>query len=352
MSTEKYTRHTPYLAKIRERFLLTKAGSTKQTYHISLEVKHSTLPWRVGDSIGVIPVNEGPLVADILGCLGLSSDEPILDPRSKTPTTLGAYLTHKANLSRVSSSLFRGEARHLIDFLEIHRPKLSAQELCNGLLPLLPRLYSIASSEQVFPHELHLTVSYISYELRGRKRVGVASHFLCELAQEGITPIPIYVQPTDHFCLPEDPQASIILIGPGTGVAPFRAFLQERIALKAPGRNWLFFGERHRATDFYYEEFWLELEKQGHLRLDLAFSRDGATKTYVQHKMLEQKKDLWNWLQQGSFLYVCGDAEEMAKDVDAALRQIAIEEGGLTEDQARQYLKQLRKERRYLLDVY
>lgn len=362
MSTEMYNRGHPYQAKIRERFLLTGAGSTKQTYHISLE---SSLPYRVGDSIGVVPSNDPASVAEILELLGCAAGESIVDPRSKQATTLGEYLTHKANLNRISSSLFARisanpvehltkylDTHNLSDLLEIHRSKILPQDLCNGLLPLLPRFYSIASSAKVFPHELHLTVAYVSYEFRGKKRVGVGSHFLCDLAQVGTTQIPIYVQASNHFTLPHDPHASMILIGPGTGVAPFRAFLQERVALKAPGRNWLFFGERHRQTDFYYEEFWLELEKQGHLRLDLAFSRDSAVKTYVQHKMLEQKKDLWNWLQQGSFLYVCGDANEMAKDVDAALRQIAVEDGGLSEEAARLYFKQLRTEKRYLLDVY
>jgi sulfite reductase (NADPH) flavoprotein alpha-component len=180
----------------------------------------------------------------------------------------------------------------------------------------------------------------------------VGSHFLCHQAAIESTPIPIYVQPSNHFTLPEDPATPIIMIGPGTGIAPFRAFLQERIASQAPGLNWLFFGERNQATDFYYADFWLELEKQGRLRLDLAFSRDQKEKIYVQHKLLEQKKSIWNWIEKGAMLYVCGDAEEMAKDVEWALKEIVQEEGKMIEEDARKFLKTMRAEKRYLLDVY
>jgi sulfite reductase (NADPH) flavoprotein alpha-component len=365
MSTKMYDRHAPYLAKIRERTLLNGSGSTKKTYHLSLEVGENQLPYRVGDSIAVLPMNDSSLVAEVLERLELNPQEIVRDPRAEKEITVEAYLTQKANLSRVPSALFGRltsekienltsylDSHHLIDLVELHKPRLSAQELCNGLLPLLPRFYSIASSRRVFPHEIHLLVSYVSYAFRERQRFGAASHFLCDIASVGRTLIPLYVQASNHFTLPENPAAPIIFIGPGTGVAPFRAFLQERIAQQAPGRNWLFFGERHRATDFYYEEFWLDLEKKGHLKLDLAFSRDGTSKYYVQHRMLEKKEELWSWLQEGSYLYVCGDAQEMAKDVDAALRQIALEVGGLPEDKAREYFKKMRAEKRYLLDVY
>jgi sulfite reductase (NADPH) flavoprotein alpha-component len=215
----------------------------------------------------------------------------------------------------------------------------------------MPRFYSIASSPKVFPNEVHLTVAFLQYEANGQIHTGVGSHFLCCQAEVELTPVPIYVQPSHHFTLP-DPNTAMILIGPGTGIAPFRAFLQERLATQAPGLNWLFFGERNRATDFYYSDFWLQLEKQGRIRLDLAFSRDQPQKIYVQHKILEHKKSFWDWIQQGSWIYVCGDAENMAKDVDAALQQIAREEGQLSEEDARLYIKSLRTEKRYLLDVY
>lgn len=353
MSRKIYTRTSPYAAKIRERFLLTGPGSTKETFHVALEASFAELPYKVGDSVGVIPTNDPALVEEILQRLNKDPEEVVLDPRSKTESSLREYLLQKANLARVSSKLHTGEtARHLIDVVEMDKPSWSTAELIQGLSPLLPRFYSIASSPKLFAHEIHLTVAYVQYEMRNRKRVGVGSHFLCDLAAVGASDVPIYVQPSHHFTLPSDPNAPILLIGPGTGVAPFRAFLQERIALNAPGKNWLFFGERHRATDFYYEPFWKELEKMGRLRLDAAFSRDGAQKVYVQHKMGEQKKDVWDWLQNGAYLYVCGDANEMAKDVDFTLRQVAKEVGGLSEEGARDYFKQLRAEKRYLLDVY
>ena len=219
-------------------------------------------------------------------------------------------------------------------------------------MPLLPRFYSIANSSLVFPNEIHLTVAFVSYVSNGRVRKGVGSNFLCTMAIPSITPIPIYLQPSHSFFLPEDPNASIILVGPGTGIAPFRAFLQERIATQAQGRNWLFFGERNRASDFYYEDYWTQLVKEGRLRLDLAFSRDSKEKTYVQHRMYEERKSLWSWLQEGAYFFLCGDAEEMAKDVEAMLQRIVHEEGKLDEEASRQYIRRMRTEKRFRADVY
>jgi sulfite reductase (NADPH) flavoprotein alpha-component len=347
-----YSRTHPYLARIKERSLLTLPGSSKKTYHLSLDIAGSELSFQVGDSIGVIPINHIATVDQILHKLSATGHEPIYDPRSNTTVLFRDYLLHKANIGKVSfHKLFPVEKTSLplLQLLEHHKPH--PEELCRILLPLMPRFYSIASSAKVFPDEIHLTVAHVSYLLNGQMQLGVGSHFLCDMAEIESTPIPIYVQPSNHFTLP-DPDASIILIGPGTGIAPFRAFLQERLATQAMGRNWLFFGERNRASDFYYADFWLSLEKQGRLRLDLAFSRDQPEKIYVQHKMLEHKKSLWNWIEQGSYIYVCGDAEEMAKDVDAALQQIIHEEGHMTIEEARKTLKALRSARRYLLDVY
>ena len=219
-------------------------------------------------------------------------------------------------------------------------------------MPLLPRFYSIANSPLVFPNEIHLTLAYVHYTSNGQIRRGVGSSFLADLSTIEETPIPIYLQPSQHFRLPDDPATPIILVGPGTGIAPYRAFLQERIATQAPGKNWLFFGERNRASDFYYEPFWLELEKLGKIKLDLAFSRDGTQKVYVQHKMYERKKEIWDWLQTGAIFYVCGDASKMAKDVDAMLQTIIEEEGKLHVEDARLYIKKLRSDKKYLTDVY
>lgn len=375
-----YTRTHPFSSWIKERYPLTGPTSSKKTYHISLDTTSSHLSYKMGDSIGVLPSNDPVDVKKVLQFISATGEEEIFDSRAKTNCSLHHFLLHKANLFRTTSALLRclfekGGQQELLDpllqsenrgmlneFLQTHtlseilalhpNLSLSPHDLAQHLLPLMPRFYSIANSPRMFPDEIHLTVAYVSYSLNGRLRRGVGSHFLCDLARLESTPIPIYLQPSHAFTLPEDPNASIIFVGPGTGVAPFRAFLQERLATKAMGRNWLFFGERNRATDFYYEPFWLELESQGRLRLDLAFSRDGPQKSYVQHKMYERRKSLWDWLQGGSYFYVCGDAQEMAKDVDAMLHRIVAEEGKMHEEEARLFVKQLRQQKRYLTDVY
>lgn len=347
-----HSRTHPCIARIKERYLLTGPLSTKKTYHIALDIENANLSFQVGDSIGVIPSNDPALIDQILHKLNATGKEEIFDARSNIAASFRDYLLYKANINKVSfHKLFPVEKTNmpLLQLVEKHRP--SPSELCKVLLPLMPRFYSIASSPKVFPHEIHLTVAHVTYLINGQMQYGVGSHFLCDRAEIGSTPIPIYVQPSHHFTLPS-PAAPIILIGPGTGIAPFRAFLQERLASSCQEPNWLIFGERNRATDFYYSDFWLDLEKQGHIRLDLAFSRDQSEKIYVQHKMLEQKKEFWKWMQQGAFIYICGDAEKMAKDVDATLQRIVHEEGGMPEEDARKYLKNLRAEKRYLLDVY
>lgn len=371
MSIEKSTRLNPYRARIHDRFLLTGPSSTKKTYHITLAIDSAAFPFQVGDSVGIFVQNDPEEVDAILHVLSMTGQEEIFDQKGQITTTLREYLLHKANISRISSSflklllpqeqeLFLPENKPrlsallhtntLLEFLRSHPLKHALD--CTKLMPLLPRFYSIASSPLVFPNEIHLVVAYVAYTLNGAIRKGIGSHFLCSLAKQAITPIPIYLQPSNGFSLPPDPNASIILVGPGTGVAPFRAFLQERLARQASGRNWLFFGERNRSSDFYYEDFWLDLEKAGRLRLDLAFSRDGSEKVYVQHKLYEQRKSIWSWLEEGAYFYLCGDAEQMAKDVDAMLHRIAREEGNLSEEDAKHYLKRLRTEKRYLADVY
>jgi sulfite reductase (NADPH) flavoprotein alpha-component len=363
-----YDRHHPFLSRLQERSLLTKSGSTKKTCHLSLTLAGSSLTYQPGDTIAILPSNEPVLVHHFLDSAQLQGNDSMKD-----------YLTHKANLFKATSHLLKTlhersphpQTRELLltenkpkclQFLESSSPAdlfllhpdagLSPEEISKLLLPLLPRFYSIASSQLVFPDEVHLTVTDANYLINGKWRRGLGPDFLCERTVVGETPIPIYLQPAHGFTLPSDPDASIILIGPGTGIAPFRAFLQERLAKEAKGKNWLFFGERNRATDFYYEDFWLELEKQGRLRLDLAFSRDGAEKVYVQHCLWEKRKDIWAWMEEGAYFYVCGDANEMAKDVEATMQRIAKEEGSLTEEQARLKIKALRANKRYLMDVY
>lgn len=348
-----YSRTKPYTALIKQRALLTKPGSSKKTYHIVLDIQKEGLNFKVGDSIGVIPTNDPKVVELIIKKLGASGDEEITCSRSGATYSFRDFLLQKANLNKVSfHKLYNVErtALHLLELIDVHKP--SPNELCRILLPLMPRFYSIASSPKVYPHEIHLTVAFASFILQGQTHFGVGSLFLCEQAEIESTPIPIYVQPSNHFSLPEDPNTPIILIGPGTGIAPFRAFIQERLSAQAEGRNWIFFGERNKATDFYYEEYWTELEKQGRIRLNTAFSRDQSEKIYVQHKILEEKKSIWDWIQTGCMIYVCGDASKMAKDVDLALHQIVKEEGNMTDEDARKFLKTLRLEKRYLLDVY
>jgi sulfite reductase (NADPH) flavoprotein alpha-component len=220
---------------------------------------------------------------------------------------------------------------------------------------VVPRLYSIASSFQAHPGEVHLCITVVRYETHGRAKKGLASGFFADHSDMFVKNIPVYVQESRTFRLPKDGAADIIMCGPGVGLAPFRAFLEQRVLEGATGRNWLFFGEQHRATDFLYGDELLDYQRKGKLhRLDLAFSRDQSHKIYVQHRMLEQAKELWSWLQNGAYFYVCGDARHMAKDVHQALIDVAQKEGGLSAEAAAQYVNVtlMKTEKRYLRDVY
>lgn len=365
-----YDRLNPFHSAIKERYLLTKPGSKKNTQHVVLDLAGSDISFKVGDSIGVYPQNDPQLVERMLRAMRATGDEIVHEKRSEKQWVLRDFLREKGNLAMISKKLFKEVSerqtnpkkkahleevdlksylheREIWDFLEENEEVVfEPQELCDLMMPLLPRLYSIANSPLVTPDEVHFTVALLEYETNGRKRQGVCTHYLCDLAPMHQKCIPIYLQPTKDFTLP-DPSANIIMVGPGTGIAPFRAFMQERIAQKASGKNWLFFGEWNRATDYFYEEEW------GDLRIDLAFSRDQAHKIYVQHRMLEHGAELYQWLQEGGYLFVCGDAERMAKDVDLALHQIVEEHGRLSPEEAKAYVKDLRvKEKRYLRDVY
>jgi sulfite reductase (NADPH) flavoprotein alpha-component len=216
----------------------------------------------------------------------------------------------------------------------------------------MPRLYSIASSARVFPNEIHLTVAVVRYHMTGRDRVGVCSTFLADRVHVNSTPVPVFVSDS-HFGPPADGSKDAIMVGPGTGIAPFRAFVQDRIASGATGRNWVFFGDQKHATDFLYEEEWNDYVAKGAVaRLDLAWSRDQLTKVYVQDKMRESGAELWAWLKNGGYFFVCGDAKRMAKDVDTALHDIIAQHGAMTPEQAVEYVKQMKKDKRYQRDVY
>ncbi len=383
VTLQPYTRTNPYSAAIKERYNLTKPGSKKMTQHIVLDLTGSGLTYEVGDSIGVQPVNPSEVVEKMLKVMKATGDEVVREKRSNEEWNLKEYLTKKANLALVSKKLFsevceRQEdprkklalavllseenkgalkeylaEREVWDFLEENEEVIfPVEELCHLMMPLLPRLYSIASSQMAAKNEVHLTVAPLEYETNGRKRLGVCTHYLCHIAPLMDRSVPVYVQPHKGFTVPEDPNTPIIMVGPGTGIAPFRAFMQERIATNAPGKNWLFFGEWNRAYDFFYEEYWVDLQAQEKLIVDVAFSRDQEHKVYVQHRMLERGAEFFAWLQEGAIFYVCGDAERMAKDVDAALHHIVEEHGKMDEQQAKEYVKQLRKEKRYHRDVY
>lgn len=367
-------RSSPFQAQIKERSALTKKGSTKETYHISLDLKDADLSFSPGDSIGVYGQNDPEYVEALLRALKANGDESILDARSGQSLSLKDFLQSKANVARTNSSLLKALSEKNADFARLLDPQnkaeltlfisenepidllqnqiINPQEFCKTLSPLLPRFYSVASSQKVFPNEVHLTVALTSFLHKGQKRFGVASHFLCHIAEEQQTAIPIYVQKAHSFFLPQDHDTPIIMVGPGTGVAPYRAFLQERLHLGAKGKNWLFFGERNKETDFYYEDFFLPLFQENKLKLDLAFSRDSTEKTYVQHKMEENASDLYRWLEEGAYFYVCGDAKNMAKDVEATLMRIIKTQGSLNDDDAKAYVKKLRADKRYLADVY
>ncbi len=378
-----YNKLNPFFGKIIERRLLSNQESSRSTYHLSVDLTGSDITYQVGDAIGILPENDPLIVNRILRALKATGDEMIIDHRSNAPFPLEKYLLRKVNLNRITSALIKLlyqietapvkkkelenllsddnkamrldylSTNHLVDLLEQHKHlTVPLQPLLQQLPPLLPRLYSIASAQCCTENEAHLLIATLSYEIHGDKRTGVGSHFLCENAEINTTPIPLYYHPSPGFTLPEDPKRPIIMIGPGTGVAPFRGFLQERVHTKAPGENWLFFGERSRATDFYYEDELLEYEKENHLRLDLAFSRDQEKKIYVQDKMRENQTDLWQWIGKGAYIYVCGDRKRMAKDVNLTLHEIAEKEGKMSPDEAKAFIKDLRQQKRYLMDVY
>jgi sulfite reductase (NADPH) flavoprotein alpha-component len=353
------------------------SGSEKDTRHIVLGTLDGGVAYEVGDSLGVVARNNPELVQAIIERLTAKADTPVLSPdgiERPLADTLSRFCeircpsdqaievlasrAHDVEESRILQAMAEGypgagpEDADLLDLLENFpsaRPPLS--ELVSALDPLQPRLYSIASSPKHAAGEVHLTVAAVRYEKRARRRYGVASTFLCDRLAPG-EPVPVFVQPSEGFRLPP-PDRPVIMIGPGTGIAPFRAFLQERQAVGACGRNWLFFGNPRRGTDFLFEDELTLWHRDGLLtRLDTAFSRDQQHKVYVQHRMLENAAELWAWLEDGAHLYVCGDAERMARDVDRGLTYIIAKEGRMEPAAAKAYLGRLASEGRYQRDVY
>ncbi|MGW3213965.1 molybdopterin-dependent oxidoreductase [Streptomyces parvus] len=359
--------------------LLSLPGATKEVRAFTIDTRHADTPltYTAGDALGVRPLNCPDLVAEWLAVTGLDPAAEV-DVDGHGPVALGTALHRHLDITRITPDLLRlvadhtgdrslkkllrpdnkGErdrwtwGRQAVDVLAEHPVRATAATWAEVLGPLRPRLYSIASSPLEDPHRMRLTVSVIRYESDlGRMRKGVASTFLADAEPD--SPVPVFVQRNDRFRPPADPATPMIMVGPGTGVAPFLGFLEERRALGHSGANWLFFGEQHRATDFYYREELDAMSRSGTLtRLDTAFSRDQRAKVYVQDRMREHGAQLWSWLRDGAHLYVCGDASRMAKDVDRALRDIAVAHGGLEPDAAAAQVKQLASDRRYVRDVY
>lgn len=366
----------PFQAAVIDNIVLTGRGSTKETRHIELSLADSGLIYQPGDALGVVPRNDPALVDAILEKLSLSADAPVTVKQGTI--SLGEALSGTFEITALTPRFLdlwaeiigsdelqalrapdQKEARaafqhnhHILDVVgRFPAPGIDAAKFVAGLRPLQPRLYSIASSLAAAPDEAHLTVSTVRYTLHDLPRTGVASGYLAARTEADAT-VPVYIQSNDHFHLPDD-DVPILMIGAGTGVAPYRAFMQEREARGASGRSWLFFGERNFRSDFLYQVEWQELIKNGVLsRLDLAFSRDAAPKTYVQDRLRRQGRDVYAWLEEGAYVYVCGDSAHMAPDVHAALTEIVAEHGGLDRDEAGAYLSALQRDRRYRLDVY
>lgn len=332
-----YSKKNPFPAALLANIKLNAHGSAKDTRHIALSLAGSGLAYEVGDALGVWVQNCPEVVESVIAAHSLNPEAEATFPDG----TKGA----------LRDALMTGfEIRHLLG-KSAGKPS-SAEEFVGSLRKLQPRLYSIASSMKAHPDEVHLTIGVVKYEADGTAHKGVASTFLAERLPMG-SRIGVFIHKANHFRLPADGDTPTIMVGPGTGIAPFRAFLEERQAVGAKGKNWLLFGDQKRATDFLYHDQIQEWLKDGHLtRLDTAFSRDQAAKVYVQNRMIESAAELWRWLELGAHFYVCGDAKRMAKDVDAALHQVIREAGGKSEEAATAYVAEMKKTKRYARDVY
>ncbi|MDP9004387.1 MAG: sulfite reductase subunit alpha [Verrucomicrobiota bacterium] len=373
-----YTRANPFPGKLKVNRFLSSPESEKETRHFEIDLSGWGLSYEVGDSMAVYPTNDPELVEQVIHAIGAKGEEVV--PAAKTQKNLRAALLRDYSITQPTPKLLKAIAERataapllqelldperkqdldtylwgmeVIDFLSEHRSvKFSPEEFVGLLTKLQPRLYSVASSLRAHPEEVHFIVDVIRYESHGRQRKGVCSSFLADRADD--VPVPVYPSSAKHFHLPEDLNVPIIMVGPGTGVAPFRAFLQERAALGATGKNWLFYGAQREACDFAYKEDFDRFKADGILtRLDCAWSRDQAHKIYVQNKLLDNAAEIWKWIDaEGGQFFVCGDARRMAKDVDAALRKIVLEQGGKTADEASEYVEKLKSEKRYKRDVY
>ncbi|BAM04201.1 diflavin oxidoreductase [Phycisphaera mikurensis] len=358
-AVERYTKSTPFPATLLEVRGLSGPNSKKEVNHVEISLAGSGLDYAVGDALGVWPVNCSEHVSELLAAGGFSGREVVT--LKDGPLPLRAALLSKLDVCvvtpktlevlNIAAEMSEIEGMHVVDLLERFQPDADAQQLAEALRPLQPRLYSISSSPKAHPGEVHLTVGAVRYETHSRARKGVASTFLADRCGCGAQ-VGVYLQKSAHFHLPA-PEVPLIMCGPGTGIAPFRAFLEERAAAEASGKNWLFFGDQHEADDYLYRDELEAFAAAGVLdRVDLAWSRDGSEKVYVQHLMERAGAELFAWFEEGAAFYICGDASRMAKDVDAALHRVVAEHGGLSEEQAAAYVEKLKGEGRYQRDVY
>ncbi|WP_171862172.1 NADPH-dependent assimilatory sulfite reductase flavoprotein subunit [Citrobacter freundii] len=372
--TSPYTKEAPLTASLAVNQKITGRDSEKDVRHIEIDLGDSGLRYQPGDALGVWYQNDPDLVKELVELLWLKGDEPVtvegktlslaeaLQWHFELTVNTGNIVENYATLTRSETLLplvgDKAQLQHyaattpIVDMVRFSPAQLDAQALVDLLRPLTPRLYSIASSQAEVESEVHVTVGVVRYEIEGRARAGGASSFLADRVEEE-GEVRVFIEYNDNFRLPSNPQTPVIMIGPGTGIAPFRAFMQQRAADGAEGKNWLFFGNPHFTEDFLYQVEWQRYVKEGVLsRIDLAWSRDQKEKVYVQDKLRQQGAELWRWINDGAHIYVCGDANRMAKDVEQALLEVIAEFGGMDIEAADEFLSELRIERRYQRDVY
>ena len=368
-----YSRKNPFPAEIEEKILLNGTGSAKETLHLELNLEGSGLQYEAGDALAIVPENRDIDVQRVLKATALSANTQIgektladalktdFDITSLTSRIAGKYnaIANNKKLTALLDPEKKKEfaewthGRQLVDLLEeFPCKKMTAENLTGILRKMAPRLYSIASSPKAHEGEVHLTIAAVRYDTHGKDRVGVASTYVADMVNSG-DKVPVYVHSNKNFRLPPDPSTPIIMIGPGTGIAPFRAFVEERQATGASGKNWLIFGDQHYSYDFLYQLEWQDFLKEGVLsRLDVAFSRDQPDKIYVQDKLRESAAEIYQWIDQGAHIYVCGDAIRMAPDVHTALIDIIAEHGSKSKEEAEAFIAELKKAKRYQRDVY
>ena len=369
-----YTKEEPLVATLAVNQKITGRDSEKDVRHIEIDLGDSGLRYQPGDALGVWYQNDPALVRELVELLWLKGDEPVtvegktlplseaLEWHFELTVNTASIVENYAKLSRSETLLpmvgDKARLQHyaattpIVDMVRFSAAQLDAEALIGLLRPLTPRLYSIASSQAEVESEVHVTVGVVRYDVEGRTRTGGASGFLADRVEED-GEIRVFIEHNDNFRLPANPETPVIMIGPGTGIAPFRAFMQQRAADEAPGKNWLIFGNPHFTEDFLYQVEWQRYVKEGVLnRIDLAWSRDQKEKIYVQDKLREQGAELWRWINEGADINVCGDATRMARDVEQALLEVIAEFGGMDTETADEYLSELRVERRYQRDVY